>query len=267
MGRQAFATFEEASSGRPFREDSLTEDYALGLSLRRRGTIMHFAWVEDLASNREPVSTKEFFPNGFWASVRQRSRWILGTGLQSWAQEGWDGPWALRYCLWRDRKAVLTNALVLGAYGLVFYALVRWGLEWGLERGGMAPWPRAQLLARHSWVEGVLLVNVTLAIWRLALKVFFVGRIYGPLHGLLSIPRSFLGNALRILATQRALAQYFRHRVLGKPLVWLKTTHVFPTAALTLPSMNAVNGMPSRASLQSLPSLPPPPPQGEVVAR
>ncbi len=36
-----------------------------------------------------PLCVREFFPDTFRAAYRQKARWTLGIGLQSWSQIGW----------------------------------------------------------------------------------------------------------------------------------------------------------------------------------
>jgi adsorption protein B len=224
-------TFEEiaiAAGQQPFNVDSLTEDYEIGLKFRLSGRCAHFAFcsVKNPDGTQEVIATREYFPSGFRASVRQRSRWILGITLQTWEQLGWPGGLPVLYCLWRDRKAILTNVLLLFAYALLFYFLVRFT---GSEVGTGA-WSMNDVVPPHSALAWVLGFNFAFAGWRMCLKAFFVGRLYGYGHAALSIPRICLANVIGICATSRAAWQYARHRWSGKPLRWLKTAHEFPDA-------------------------------------
>jgi hypothetical protein len=36
--------------------------------------------------DEDVIATREYFPSGFRASVRQRARWITGIALQAWRQ-------------------------------------------------------------------------------------------------------------------------------------------------------------------------------------
>lgn len=226
--REAFEKIAAANDQMPFNVDSLTEDYEIGLKFRLAGRRAHFAFCSVLNQDgsEEVIATREYFPSGFGASVRQRSRWILGITLQTWEQVGWKGPPPVLYCLWRDRKAILTNALLLLAYGLLFYFLARLT---GAQVGRWA-WHFEDVVPPSSALAWVLRFNFAFAGWRMLLKALFVGRLYGPVHAALSIPRIFLANVIGICATTRAGWQYFRHRMSGEPLRWLKTAHEFPTA-------------------------------------
>jgi hypothetical protein len=61
-----------------------------------------------------------------------------------------------------------------------------------------------------------------------------VGRIYGALFALGVPVRTLLANTLNTAATLNALIRFATARALGRPLVWLKTDHSYPSrAALT----------------------------------
>lgn len=239
--RRAFAEIAAQHGQRPFNVDSLTEDYEIGLKFRLAGKKVCFACrtVEREVSEErgilrrrqirvrreEYIATREYFPDRISASVRQRSRWTLGITLQAWEQVGWQGPAAVRYCLWRDRKGLFNAALVVLAYLLVAYVLLRGALG----DGGAAGWRLHHVVAPGSALAFVLAANLWGMAWRAALKAHFVTRLHGARQGLLAVPRLVLGNFIGIAATARAVRMYLRHRMTGEPLRWLKTAHVFPS--------------------------------------
>lgn len=239
--RKGFAEIAERNDQRPFNVDSLTEDYEIGLKFRLAGKKVCFACrtVErDVVEERgllrkrqvrvrreEYIATREFFPDRFSASVRQRSRWILGISLQAWRQIGWQGPPAVLYCLWRDRKGLLNSFLLVLAYLLVAYVFLR-GAQSAAAGGS---WQVEQVVLPGTALAAILALNMWGMAWRAALKVGFVTRLYGPLQGLLALPRLFLANVIGIAATARAVRMYVAHRLTGEPLRWLKTAHVFPS--------------------------------------
>jgi adsorption protein B len=230
FARDAFEEIATAHGQHPFNVDSLTEDYEIGLKFRLAERKTHFACrtVERHTASgvrEEFIATREFFPSGFGASVRQRSRWILGITLQTWAQIGWRGSLPVLYCLWRDRKALLTNALLLAAYCLLAYGATRSAIT----HAGGGPWTLDAMVPAGSVLAWMVSANLASALWRLGMKARFVGMLYGPWHALLSAPRLVISNAIGILATMRAVSQYAAHRLRGEPLRWLKTAHEFPT--------------------------------------
>lgn len=235
--RQAFEDIAAKHGQQPFSTSSLTEDYEIGLKFRLASKRVHFALriLEHPAQEPGPsgassppreeyLATREYFPDTLTASVRQRSRWILGITLQTWQQLGWQGALPVLYCLWRDRKALLTNALLLGAYGLLAYVFARTSVSAAMGE----PWSMEDVAPKGSWLAWVLVINLLLLVWRLGMKFYAVNRLYGPGHALMSVPRLMLGNLISLMATNRAIFQFVRHRVTGQPLRWLKTTHAFP---------------------------------------
>jgi len=90
FSRRAISFLEQKNGGSPFPTDSLTEDYVVGLTLAEAGMggiILHFPIAfrgkKGIRRTRKLyVSVAEYFPDTFWAAVRQKSRWILGIALQ-----------------------------------------------------------------------------------------------------------------------------------------------------------------------------------------
>lgn len=233
--RNAFEEIAVANDQHPFNVDSLTEDYEVGLKFRLAGKRAHFALRslqkprvvkrqfgrgEKTVLDEEYIATREFFPNGFASSVRQRARWITGIALQTWGQVGWRGPAPVKYSLWRDRKVVATNGLLLGAYALV--ALM------GVVTT-ISPTERSTMVPPGSALWWLMSINLFLLAWRAAMKMNFVGRLYGVGHALASVPRLIVANLIGLAATGRAVKQYLHHLRTGEPLRWAKTAHEFPS--------------------------------------
>jgi adsorption protein B len=59
--------------------------------------------------------------------------------------------------------------------------------------------------------------------------MYFVNRIYGWEHALVSAPRMVVGSLVAFVATLRALRIFAGHLITGHPIGWDKTSHVFPT--------------------------------------
>jgi bacteriophage N4 adsorption protein B len=233
--RNAFEEIALANNQHPFNVDSLTEDYEVGLKFRLAGKRAHFA-LRSLQKKRtekrrflggdktsieeEYIATREYFPNGFAASVRQRARWITGIALQTWGQIGWKGPAPVKYSMWRDRKVVATNSFLLGAYFLV----AMMGTVTALSPGRVS-----NLIPPDSILWWLMSINLFLLTWRAAMKMNFVGRLYGFGHALASVPRLIVANVIGLAATMRAVKQYLHHVRTGQPLRWAKTAHEFPS--------------------------------------
>ncbi len=237
FARDAFEEIALANNQHPFNVDSLTEDYEVGLKFRLANKRVHFAcrslqrertvkgWFgrEKRVIEEEFIATREYFPGHLPSSIRQRARWITGIALQTWRQIGWQGPLAVRYCLWRDRKVIATNSLLLGAY-LLIAAL-------GLMRA-VSPSRFAEVVPSGSGLWWLMTINLCFLVWRSIMKMGLVKRLYGLGHALLSIPRLVVTNVIGLSATTRAIRQYIAHLWTGKPLRWAKTAHEFPSFEL-----------------------------------
>ncbi len=241
FARTAFEEIAVAHSQEVFNTGSLTEDYEVGMKFRlankktyfacrsiKRSRIVERGWfkkrkvriVED-----EYIATREYFPDSFTFAVRQRSRWVLGIAMQGWEQIGWQGTLPVLYCLWRDRKALVTNYMNIFAYLVALYCLVRMGAGWVSGR----PWTFDNIFAPGSLLWWMVMANTLVLTWRALMKYLSVDKIYGPLHGLLSVPRFFVSNIINFAATSKALRQFINHKITGEPLRWLKTDHAFPS--------------------------------------
>ena len=258
--REALEKLSAAKGGRLFETESLTEDYVMGLELRRLGcsqALLH-AWTprgettspKGLHIRRgrtELVATRAYFPFGARAAIRQRTRWLTGNVLQSWARFGWQAGPGQVYWLWRDRKALAGSPASALANLLFFYGLTRW-----LTLRGSLSWSLADWLGEHQFLAAILSANLAIVAWRQLVRALCSFQVYGWLHAL-SVPvRSPWGNFLNVCATLRALASFARSRALRRPLRWVKTTHDYPGRASLaagrrqlgqiLVSMQAVSG-------------------------
>jgi adsorption protein B len=238
VSRQAVDYLAQTRRNQIFDIRSLTEDYLMGLLLKDMPGKKIFLQqaVERTARRRrpfsrreyekrvpEPIATREFFPNTFRAATRQKARWILGIALQGWAV-GWSDSLGLNYCLYRDRKAIATNILVVLGYAVVLY-WVATALA-GLANPDMQVPP---LVERDEVYFKVLLVVLGLFTWRIFNRVLSVWRIYGPAQAAMSVPRLFYGNILNFVATCQAIQRFVKAKIAGTVPEWGKTSHAYPT--------------------------------------
>jgi bacteriophage N4 adsorption protein B len=79
-----------------------------------------------------------------------------------------------------------------------------------------------------SPVAPLLPVTISLAAGQALLRALAVGRHFGVLHGVLSVLRIPLANAINTTASARAAVQYWRGRIRREPIPWLKTAHQYP---------------------------------------
>ena len=195
ISRAAMGRLTEAGAGRPFDEDSVTEDYELGLRLAASGGRAAFVSMP-AAPGKPPVAVQAYFPGSFATSVRQKTRWVRGIALSGWDRLGWQGGWAERWMRLRDRRAIIA-ALVL-TVGYAALALGALCLILGIP---IQTTPLADIL---------LPVTGGFLLWRVAMRCWMVTRVNGWRQGLLAIPRMIVGNIIAIAAARQALFGYVR---------------------------------------------------------
>ena len=219
FARDMLDAIASARGSAPFDQDSLTEDYELGLRIAARGGRGVFVRLPTASGQRATVAVRAHFPATFDAATRQKARWISGIALSGWDRLGWNGGFAERWMRLHDRRAPLAALVLLAAYGvLALSAVMAIGLALGVPMPAYPPIV-SQLLSLCS----VLLV------WRLAVRCFFVTRAYGWAEGLRAVPRAVIGNVIAIVAARRAFGIYLRARRQGS-VWWDKTAHQFPDA-------------------------------------
>lgn len=206
-----------AASGQPiFDPAALTEDYENGYRLRLQGEEQLFVTLSG-----QCVATREFFPHTFRTAVRQRTRWVTGITLQTWARYGWQGRWVDRYWLWRDRKGLIGNPVSVLANLLSLY----WILSLFLSKLSGRPWPFQAFTAEYS---SLLACTALLGIQRLLFRAICVSRSFGWLFALPVIVRVPYANIINSVAVLRAVTQFAIARIRGQPLAWCKTEHSYP---------------------------------------
>lgn len=219
--RSALSLLSIERRGEPFRADSLTEDYEVGMLIGAYGLATCFVDVKSMAGDR--IVSSGGFPMSVESAVRQKSRWIAGIALAGWDHLGWPGPlrtgsdrtWLTRWMLWRDRRAPLAAVILLAAY----VGLILTGLGWAGEAWlGWQPAPIDDLMRL------LLGVNAALLLWRLVMRSHFTARCYGWRAAMFALPRAFVANVISILAARRAIILYWRMLRSGE-VVWDKTAH------------------------------------------
>lgn len=204
-----------------FRKASLTEDYDIALRLAMGKANLLFLY----SPFGIPAATRAYFPNRFRDAVRQKSRWLTGICLQSWQNIGWVGDMKFRFTLYRDRKAIITNAINALAYIVLFYILM---YELTRALGGYNTLPSLIQPGTALWT--IVLIDTGLMVWRFIHRFITVSRIYGYVAGILSIVRLPLGNIINFVATIRGIRLFFQARGKKTRIRWDKTTHTFPSS-------------------------------------
>jgi adsorption protein B len=237
FSRRALAILEAHFGEALFNESSLTEDYSLGKKIREAGLQTIFAHVilhdpaergwRPLAARKNFISNWSYFPMDFTRAVRQKTRWIIGISLQEWEHSGWAGSWTVKLNLFKDRKVFLAfsstffGLLLLGYFGL-----------WTLGARGWLPFQPLLVLEPGSPLYTLVLIDTSFMAIRMFERVLFVSFVYGPLAGLLALPRLILGNIVNGLAAYRALTYFLQARATGARMRWDKTDHVEGIGAL-----------------------------------
>jgi bacteriophage N4 adsorption protein B len=222
-----------------FATDSLTEDYEFSFRLRERGLKQAFVRLPverrvrrrsllqrkpGLVVQRDFITTREFFPDSFWASVRQKTRWVIGIAFQGWKRFGWEGDWRVRYLWFRDRKALFTQQFMALGY-IVALGLIALQVSSALfpDRYIFAP-----PFEDNSPLWDLFYVNVGLFVNRLIHRHVWTCRIYGWSQLPLIIPRYLVANIVNYFAVTRATLTYFKYLRTNERIGWDKTAHSFP---------------------------------------
>ena len=221
--REALEDLARLNSNRLFSPDHLTEDYDNGLRLHALGYRQILVPLRQ--ANGSWRATREYFPRGWRAAVRQRSRWVTGGALQTWEKWGWRGNWARRYFFWRDRKGLWGNPVSLVCDLVLLYGL----LSWASSRAAGYRWPLGDQVRADPRMHFLLWMNFGLLVERTCVRMVSVARFYGWTFALGVPLRMLWGNLLNFAATRKALWTYWRARWRGEPLVWVKTAHSYPT--------------------------------------
>ena len=222
-----------------FSTDSLTEDYEFSFRIHQldlKQTFVRYSierrvprWFytrrkSGLVSQRDFITTREFFPDLFSASVRQKTRWVIGIALQGWKKFAWRGNWRVRYLYFRDRKTLFTQQFMAVGY-VVALGLITLQVSSALfpERYIFAP-----PFEDDSALWDLFYVNVGLFLNRLAHRHFWTCRIYGWSQLPMILPRYLMANVVNYFAVTRATWRYFKHLKTNERIGWDKTAHSFP---------------------------------------
>lgn len=216
LSRALFIKVRERNKGSLLNENTVTEDYELGVTAHALGFLAKFCcFYYQQNQKKEFIATREYFPKKFMRSVRQKTRWTTGIALQGHRNLGWVGKLSNRYFLFRDRKGILTNIATFIGYPIVFLAVL-------LQLNGV------EFPFRDGIFYYILFANLFLMINRLFQRALSVYRVYGAAP-LLTLPLRWpIANLINCLATVRALYQYLIALYTKKTIAWVKTEHELP---------------------------------------
>lgn len=241
FSRRAIETLERANGGAAFDVRSLTEDYAAAMTLQAHGLRLVFVRFSVQRIRRvntlgglcwrtvpELVGTREYFPSTLGAAVRQKARWLNGIAFQGWRRFGWRGRLGQRYALLRDRKAVATALFTMTANVV---ALSITALYLG-KAARLIPDGYPALVPQGGWLFAVLVLNAFFLLHRVVHRAWYVYRLYGLAHALVSPVRLLWSNYVNFLACGLAFWQVSRDLITGRHTRWAKTAHRFPSPAI-----------------------------------
>ena len=200
-----------------FNDENLTEDYELGFRFFQIGFKTGFFNVK-LDNNNEStrISTAEFFPNTFWTSVKQRSRWIAGISLQNWKTHKWKGNITTKYFLFRDRKSIFS---FIGAFlSNIIFAYLIYSVFCGLFHVTYV----VPLVGFSSVIWYLMIANLLFMISRATHRFFFTYNWYGFKYAFFSFFRLIIDTFINFFAIIRAFKVF---RQTKKKVVWDATTH------------------------------------------
>jgi adsorption protein B len=201
-------------NGRPFSDESLTEDYELGLAIGEAGGVCRF--VRARGQDGRLIATRAYFPARLDHVISQKTRWVHGIALQAWDRTGWGSSLIESWMRARDRRGPFAGLVLLVGYLLIVLSALS-GIA--ILAGLVEPQPLPPLL------KALLLTNLMAFIWRVAWRFGFTARIYGWREGARAILRIPLANVVAIMAGRRAVLAYLS-TLRGSALVWNKTPHV-----------------------------------------
>lgn len=221
LNRSLMLSLIKNNNGNFLREDSLTEDYVLGMTSASHGFKTAFVcyYYKNNEKKKELVATREYFPSDFKAAFRQKSRWVLGIVFQGIMMIDWKGPLIHKYYLYRDRRGPLVNILSFVSIILSIYFLVSHSIS--------SIYPSFFI---EKWFQYGSLVSLFGLTSRFFHRLYAVIQVNGFsfLELLQILLRWPLGVFINVVASLRALNQFQRFLFLNEPLRWVKTTHILP---------------------------------------
>lgn len=202
-----------------FNDVNLTEDYELGFRFYQLGFKTGFFNVKlDKDDEASRIATAEFFPNTFWSSVKQRSRWVAGIVFQNWKAHKWTGNLSTKYFLFRDRKSLFSFFSAFLSNIVILYMIFAIGSR-------IFGWQHVNSLVGNSSVLWYLMIaNLFFMISRLSHRFLFTYNWYGFKYAFFSIFRLPLDTVINFFAIARSISVY-RNTKSQTKAVWDSTSH------------------------------------------
>ena len=241
FSREAMLALRSTRHEEIFNTDSLTEDYDVAYRLKSLGFASRFVryfartpgWRNAVlrrgqvrTARRELVATKEFFPDRWGSSVRQKARWMLGISYLGWRELGWFGSFANRYFLFRDRKSLATAPIAALAYFVALNCVV-YAVLANIHFGYIITLPPP--FTTSGWLWTMMRINVVFLAVRLFHKALFTGLNHGVGYVWLTPVRAVVSNLIAFGAFTRSMRLFLGHIATGRRIAWDKTQHTYPS--------------------------------------
>ncbi len=218
LSRKLVLKMQNIFNGDFLNEKTLTEDYQLGILTGKLGLITRFAcYFLEQNGQRDYIATREYFPNKFKNSIRQKTRWTLGITFQGHNLLAWEGKLVDRYFFWRDRRGPINAILLVNCTFILIYF-----------SGHYAYTATLPSVVDLDWINAILGLNFLQMLWRLGQRIKSTSLIYGWSFAVLVPLRWPLANLINTLAAARAFLEFRRSRKSGTAVPWVKTQHRLP---------------------------------------
>lgn len=228
VSRSAISKLLEFQNGYFLKENTLTEDYFLGLTcydlnIKAHFIAEYFEYVDAKTGEltRDYVATRELFPQKMKASIKQKTRWIMGICLQSFEQESRTSKNLFgAYFLWRDRKGLWSAPLFVSTLIFTVYFLGAFLIT--------GVWPRLEHEPYNDILVFLMWTNLVVAVLRIVERFILVSKVYNFATASLVPVRWVLSNFINNIATFNAVYQWTRSKIKGEAPKWSKTDHIIP---------------------------------------
>lgn len=225
MRWEAVEQVMKLQGGAFLNEKTLTEDYHLGLTCNDLGMRSHFScdyYLDTVNNNQhEYIATREFFPQKFRQSVRQKTRWAMGISLQGFEHRMWTSQHFFEtYFLWRDRKGLVSAPLFTSALAFTIYFLSSYFIN--------GNWPQLDYAPYNFALEVLMWANLVFSLFRIVQRCILVNKVYGLAVASLVPVRWMLSNFINTFSTYNAIYKWSKAKLSGKAPSWAKTDHVIP---------------------------------------
>lgn len=228
VSRQVISKLLKLQNGQFLNENTLTEDYYLGLLCYDLNIKSHFSCEyfeffdkKEGVLKKDYIATREFFPQEVKTSIKQKTRWSLGICLQGLEQKREKNAHFFgNYFLWRDRKGLISAPLFISALLFMFYFFGEYVI--------LKKWPTLDHAPYYDIFLVFLWVNLLLSLLRIMQRIYLVNKIYSRVMASLVPVRWMLSNFINTTAMFNAIYQWTRSKINGTVPAWSKTRHIIP---------------------------------------